>query len=75
MVYKVTQADMRVLLGSNIFDSIPTTVRPNDSIPMMNFRDLGNEKERLLLLIIDVIVNSTPHKFERRQTKGRPDNH
>ena len=68
MVYKVTRQDMSMLLGNNTFisrfDSIPTTVRPIDSIPMMNFKDLGNDKVRLLLL---VFVNSAPHKFERRQ--------
>ena len=36
----------------------------HDSIPMMNFKDLGNDKKQLLLL---VFVNSAPHKFERRQ--------
>ena len=64
MVYKVTQADMRVLIGNNIFDSIPTTVRPSDSIPMMNFKDLGNDKEQLLLL---VIVNSAPQEEGRQR--------
>ncbi|KAL9979936.1 hypothetical protein ACROYT_G008457 [Oculina patagonica] len=39
-------------------------MRPVESIALMNFKDLGNGKERLLLL---VIVNSAPHKSDRRQ--------
>lgn len=44
--------------------SIPTESYPGSSVPLMDFKDLGNEKERVLLLIT---VGSAPQRLDRRQ--------
>lgn len=60
MVYKVTHSDMQLLRNAS---SLLNETHPDDSIPLMNFNDLGSGKERVLLL---VVANSAPHKSDRR---------
>ena len=65
MVYMHTSTSTRTRLRNESFPvSVDEEKIPNDSIPLVDFNDLGNRKEQVLLL---VTVGSAPQRYDRRQ--------